>query len=106
LQFFEAVDGESGVLAALAIQPDLVLVDIGLPLLDGFGVRQRLRDAPQTADTPCWAVTADTTSETAAQVLACGFQRHITKPLNVAAMLEAIDDWVRARRAAPAGASA
>jgi CheY-like chemotaxis protein len=106
LKFFEAVDGESGVLAVQVIRPDLVLIDIGLPLLDGFGVRQRLRDAARTADIVCWAVTADTTPETAAQAQACGFQRLVTKPLNVAAMLEALDGWVRDRQAAPTSASA
>jgi len=96
IDFHGATDGLSGVAAARRLQPDLVLIDIGLPLLDGFGVLEQLRRHGPTSRTPCWAVTADTTPETAARARAAGFARYVTKPVSVSELREALDAWMRA----------
>lgn len=98
IEFFEATDGMAGVQAAIELKPDLVLVDIGLPLLDGFGVVRQLRAHADTARVACWAVTADTTAETAAQARAAGFERCMTKPVALDSMLDALDEWMAQQR--------
>ena len=106
MEFHETVDGVAGVVAARRLQPDLVLIDIGLPLLDGFGVLEQIRQHAPTARTPCWAVTADTTPETAARAQAAGFARYVTKPLSVSGMRSALEAWVQERDPQTDGAAA
>ena len=102
VEMHEAIDGGAGVAAARRLQPDLVLIDIGLPLLDGFGVLQQIRQHGPTAHTPCWAVTADTTPETAERARAAGFARYVTKPVSVTELREALDAWMLQERASRA----
>lgn len=73
--------GEPGVEKAVALQPDLVLVDIGLPDIDGYEVARRLRARPDTRGLRLVALTGYGTPEDRARALAAGFDRHLTKPI-------------------------
>src|SRR5258708_12354562 len=53
----EACDGEEALRMIEQTQPDLLLLDIGMPLLDGFGVMRKIRESPQFASLPVVAVT-------------------------------------------------
>ncbi len=77
-----ALDGETALRLAAAMVPDLILLDVLLPGLDGFEVRRRLRADPLTRNIPTIFVTAlgDTAAE--AKGLALGAVDYITKPLN------------------------
>ncbi len=55
---YEAADGQQGIEAMLATSPDLVLLDLMMPVLDGFAVLQRMRGTPQLEDIPVVVVTA------------------------------------------------
>jgi CheY-like chemotaxis protein len=86
-----AVDGESGVRCALETRPDLILVDMQLPDIDGHEVRRRLSDHLRTAHIPCIALSANAMPEDIERALKSGFADYWTKPLDFKAFMGAID---------------
>jgi CheY-like chemotaxis protein len=76
-----ARDGEEGVEAALRDSPDLILCDLSLPKLDGFGVARRLRAEPSLRAVPLIAVTASAMVGDRDKVIASGFDGYISKPI-------------------------
>ncbi len=75
-----AGDGTSGLSMALTFQPNLILLDITLPDLDGFEVLQQLRRQPATDQIPVIAVTAMAMVEEQEQIEAAGFGDYLIKP--------------------------
>jgi two-component system CheB/CheR fusion protein len=73
--------GPEGVRAALAWRPDVVLCDIGLPGMDGWGVARQLRREPATAAARLIAVTGYGTDEDRRRSREAGFFRHLVKPV-------------------------
>jgi PAS domain S-box-containing protein len=86
-----ATDGEDGVRRALEQQPDLILVDMQLPDIDGHEVRRRLHEQPRTAHIPCIALSANAMPEDIERALKSGFADYWTKPLDFKAFISAID---------------
>lgn len=78
----EAADGEAAVEVALRERPDIILMDIGLPVLDGFKAAERLRAEPATRDALILALTAHNETEYRANALAAGFNAYVTKPVD------------------------
>jgi len=76
-----AYSGHDGVRAAEQYQPDVVLCDIGLPGLDGYGVARKLRDNPTTAKARLIAVTAYGQDEDRRRSHEAGFEQHLVKPV-------------------------
>ena len=74
---------EDGLALALERHPDLVLLDIQLPGMDGVGALGRLRADPATADIPVIALTAFAMKADRERFLAAGFDRYVEKPLDV-----------------------
>lgn len=93
-----AADGQSGLAAAAAEPPDLVLLDLHLPDLSGEEVLRRLRATDATALTPVVVVTADASSAVRARMLALGADAVLNKPIDIGEVLSWIDD-PRGRRA-------
>jgi signal transduction histidine kinase len=79
LEVVDAVDGMDGIQKAMAETPDLVLVDIAIPGLDGYEVTLRLRAEPSLAKVPIVAITAEGNRDTSLAVGANGF---IEKPID------------------------
>jgi signal transduction histidine kinase/ActR/RegA family two-component response regulator len=77
-----APDGESGLAEAQAWRPDVVLLDIGLPGMDGYEVARRLRDDPLTRAASLIAITGYGQPEDERRAYAVGFDLHITKPVD------------------------
>jgi CheY-like chemotaxis protein len=77
-----AYTGPDGVKAAEQYQPDMVLCDIGLPGLDGYGVARQLRDNPATAHAVLIAVTAYGRDEDRHRSYEAGFEHHLVKPVD------------------------
>lgn len=75
-----ACDGEQGINRALAMMPDLVLMDIHMPVLDGVGATRRLRQAG--FQRPIVALTADVIVQAHPDYLAAGFDDCLAKPIN------------------------
>lgn len=79
----EAVDAESGIELADDRHPDVILMDIQLPGMDGTEALAHLRSQPRTADIPVVAVTAFAMAGDAERFKAAGFDGYITKPISV-----------------------
>lgn len=93
-RLLNAIDGQSGVDAALAEAPDLILLDMGLPDMDGQTLVAVLRDAPQLEGVPIIALTAwpeDIASEMAARY---GCDGCITKPINVGEFAGVVGSYI------------
>jgi len=82
-EVYDAGDGESAVRMALELRPDTVIVDIGLPGIDGYTVAQRLRAAGHSAaDMQLIALTGYGTAEDRRRAAEAGFDVHLTKPVD------------------------
>jgi two-component system, cell cycle response regulator DivK len=82
----EARSGEQGVTLAREAPPDLVLMDLGLPGMDGTEALRLLRGSPDTAGIPVVAVTAYAMPTDEERSRAAGFDGYLTKPLDVLAL--------------------
>jgi CheY-like chemotaxis protein len=78
----EAADGPTGIELALRLQPDVVLIDIGLPGLDGYDVARRIRSAPQGHRMVLAAVTGYGQPEDRRRAEEAGFDAHLVKPVD------------------------
>ncbi|RYE80310.1 MAG: response regulator [Oxalobacteraceae bacterium] len=85
---FQARDGLEGVRIAADKLPDVALVDIGLPGIDGYEVARRLRAEPQTREIRLIALTGYGLAEDQQRVLDAGFDLHLVKPVELEALLE------------------
>jgi PAS domain S-box-containing protein len=83
--------GLAGVARAAALQPDLILIDIQLPDIDGFEVLRRLKQQPQTAHIACIALSANAMPADIARATAAGFGDYWTKPIDFGHFLGALD---------------
>jgi two-component system CheB/CheR fusion protein len=77
---FEARTGKEAIEMVERVHPDAALIDIGLPVLDGYEVAKRLRDNPQLDDVILVALTGYGAAEDVRAALAVGFTAHLTKP--------------------------
>jgi two-component system cell cycle response regulator DivK len=86
----EAADGRDAVSRARESSPDLVLVDIQMPRLDGYGVLRELRADPLLSSLQVVALTAFAMQGDRERALDAGFDGYITKPVEIAALREEI----------------
>jgi CheY-like chemotaxis protein len=86
----EARDGRECVAEARAEAPDLALIDLSMPHLDGWGALEELRADPQTRAIPCVAVTAFAAEQDRRRALAAGFDAYISKPFRSRDLLELV----------------
>lgn len=87
----EAADGEEGLFKALETDYDAVVLDLMLPVIDGFEVLRRLRAQPATAHIPCIALSANAMPEDIARATAAGFSDYWTKPIILSEFLAALE---------------
>jgi CheY-like chemotaxis protein len=85
-----AEDGRSGVAAVREARPDLVLMDLGLPEIDGCEATRRLKADPDTSAIPVIALTAHALAEDRARALAAGCDEFDTKPVELDRLLAKI----------------
>jgi signal transduction histidine kinase/ActR/RegA family two-component response regulator len=93
-ELITAMRGELGTKLALEHAPDVILLDLNLPDMSGEEVLARLKASPATRALPVVILAADTSPVTLERVLAAGARLHLTKPLEVNALLSAIDGLV------------
>ena len=86
-----AADGRQGLEAARAESPDLVLMDMSLPVLDGWEATRQLKADPQTRHIPVIALTAHAMAGDREKALAAGCDEYDTKPVEFARLLGKIE---------------
>jgi CheY-like chemotaxis protein len=75
-----AVDGEDGLAKAESLRPSVIILDLGLPKMDGWEVAQRLKNTPATSAIPIVALTGHVTRESRQRALTAGVDEFCTKP--------------------------
>lgn len=86
-----AVDGENGVLLAQSLLPDLILMDMSLPVIDGWEASRRIKTAPLTRHIPIIALTAHAMAEDRQKALQVGCDDYDTKPVDLNRLLAKIN---------------
>jgi signal transduction histidine kinase/CheY-like chemotaxis protein len=97
VSLLSAMQGRQGLEFAQDLGPDLILLDLDLPDIDGEEVLGKLRSDARTRDIPVVVVTADATQRRKTRLLASGARDFLTKPLDVPALLAVIDDVLEER---------
>ena len=87
-----AQDGFLGLKLAKQFKPDLILCDINIPQLNGYGVLNRLREDSTIAKTPFIFLTSDSDTESRSQAMQLGANDYLTKPVKFSTLLDAIDN--------------
>jgi two-component system cell cycle response regulator DivK len=85
---------EDGIALAVKEPPDLVLMDLQLPGIDGMEALRRLRENPRTADVPVVAVTAQAMKQDRERALEAGFNGYIEKPISVRAFPDQVRSFL------------
>lgn len=91
MELYTAVNAMDGLAIAAQELPNLILLDINLPDMDGFETLRRLQNNPVTQNIPVIAVTANAMSRDIEHGMAAGFAEYLTKPLDVLKFFECLD---------------
>ena len=90
-----APDGTQAVTMAAAEQPDLILMDLSLPVLDGWEATRRIKAAPETRHIPVIALTAHAMAGDRERAIAAGCDDFDTKPVEMSRLLDKIEALVK-----------
>jgi two-component system cell cycle response regulator DivK len=90
----EAVNGLDGVRLALEAPPDLILMDIQLPDIDGIEALRRIRQAPPLDAVPVIAVSASVMPDDQQKIVRSGFDAFVTKPINLKSFLDTVQRFL------------
>ena len=96
----EVTSGEEAVFKAAELGPDLIVMDIRLPGIDGLEATRRLKSDPGTASIPIVAVTAHAMPEDEARILEAGCQAYLPKPLHFAEFMSVVKSLLSGTEAA------
>jgi len=94
----EAVDGITGIQAAQDEKPDLILMDINIPGMDGYETTTRIKSLPEMGNVPIIALTARTMAGDRERALTAGCDGYIAKPIDVDELPKQIDEFLDGRR--------
>jgi CheY-like chemotaxis protein len=89
-----ALDGQQAVEAAAAQSPDLILMDMSLPVIDGWEATRRIKADPATAGIPVIAITANAMSGDADKAKAAGCDDFMTKPVDEDLLFAKLQHWL------------
>ncbi|MBW2593811.1 MAG: response regulator [Deltaproteobacteria bacterium] len=90
----EATDGEKGLYMALTRQPDLILLDMSLPGMDGFTVAGSLKQDKKAGHIPIIALTARAMKGDREKIMDAGCDDYISKPVDPGKVLKKIGEWL------------
>ena len=91
-ELIEAADGEEALTALTVRRPDLILMDIQLPVMDGYEATRRIRLNPELKSIPIIAVTSYALAGDEAKALAAGCTAYVTKPFSPRALLAKVQE--------------
>ena len=94
-----AIDGQEGVDLGRSEQPDLILMDMSLPVLDGWEATRQLKAAPESASIPVIALTAHAMSGDREKAMAAGCDDYDIKPIEMSRLLNKIETLLMRRAA-------
>jgi two-component system cell cycle response regulator DivK len=97
-EVLEATTAEDGLAMARARKPDLILMDIQLPVMDGVTALRHLRADPATCNIPVVALTASAMPDEREKILSAGFDGYETKPIGVKRLEEVVREGLAVRR--------
>jgi CheY-like chemotaxis protein len=92
IRLLRAEDGMRGIALARAHLPDVILMDINLPGINGVQALKILREDPLTATIPVLALSANAMPRDIEKGMEAGFYRYLTKPIKIAEFMEALDN--------------
>lgn len=95
---FLAVNGRDGVDAARAQKPDLILMDLGLPEMDGWNAAERLKAGEETKSIPLYALTAHTLPGERKRALRAGCDGYVAKPIHMKDFLNVVEEALLVER--------
>jgi len=93
-EIVEARDGSEALRQAERAHPDLIMLDVNMPVLNGFEVLERLRAMPQLASTKIIALTAYAMRGDREKALRAGFDGYLTKPIDIQTLTDTIDTFL------------
>ena len=93
-----AVDGEEAIEKAVSEKPDLILLDISLPKLNGYEVAKRLKSMDEFKEIPIVAFTAHAMKGDREKVIVAGFEGYISKPINIREFPDQVKLYIRGKR--------
>lgn len=96
-RFIEADDGQSGYNLAVSERPDLILMDIQLPVMDGYEATRRLRANESTRDIPIVVITSFAMKDEERRAREAGCDEYLAKPIDIHGFIETV------KRFAPMG---
>ena len=99
IRLITASDGDVGLSLAQHRKPDLILLDINLPHVDGYEMVRILRSLPELAGTNIIAISANAMEQDIQKALTLGFDDYLTKPIDVKDFLRKIDKILREKKA-------
>jgi PAS domain S-box-containing protein len=96
---FTAQDGIDGIVQARHVKPDLILMDVQMPGMDGFETARKLRSDPDFRNTPIIALTALAMPHDRERCLEAGMDEYMSKPVNLKALVKLIQSFLSEREA-------
>jgi two-component system cell cycle response regulator DivK len=90
----EATNGEEAVKSASEVRPQIILMDLSLPLIDGLAATRRIRLLPGLRNVPIVAVSAHDTADFHSEALAAGCNAYITKPIDYLELEEVVNSLI------------
>ena len=96
-RLIEANDGATGVAMAREHRPDIILMDVQLPVIDGYEATRRIKSNPELADIPIIAVTSYALSGDDALSRAAGCDAYVSKPYSPRHLLSVVRRWLATR---------
>jgi len=87
----EACNGEEALRVLAEARPEALLLDLGMPVLDGYRTVQKIRENPRWTTLPVLAVTAYAMQGDKERILSCGFDGYLSKPINPTLLFQEIE---------------
>jgi CheY-like chemotaxis protein len=93
-EVISAVNGREGVETAIREKPDLILMDLSMPEMDGWTAAQKIKAEPETKAIPLLALTAHTLPGDRMRALEAGCDGYISKPINVEYLIKTVSSSI------------